>query len=121
MNNQYIQRYLRLNESSVVMNSESSDADNFDFKVDRGCFSSADDHDSNKKKEEDNIQDAFLLQLQDGIEKNLIKGMKISKEQKMRLQEQKQWGPPSFFKTDSSAQRLITEDFSDHAVVVSSP
>lgn len=29
--NKEIQKYLRLNESSVVMNSESSDADNFDF------------------------------------------------------------------------------------------
>ena len=37
------------------------------------------------KENEDNIQDAFLLQLQDGIEKNLIKGMKISKEQKVQL------------------------------------
>ena len=74
------------------MNSESSDADNFDFEVTKGYFSSTDDENANKnmqeegiKEDEDNIQDAFLLQLQDGIEKNLIKGMKISKEQKVQL------------------------------------
>lgn len=89
MKNQQIDKYLRLNESSVVMNSESSDDDNFDFQVDKGYFSSTDEDQPNKEKQEaeDNIQDAFLLQLQDGIEKNLIRGMKISKEQRMQLQE----------------------------------
>ena len=64
MKNKDIKRYLRLNESSVVMNSESSDADNFDFQVNKGYFSSSDDDDNlNKKKEEeeDNLQDTFLL------------------------------------------------------------
>ena len=32
--NKDIKGYLKLNECSVVMNSESSDVDNFDFKVD---------------------------------------------------------------------------------------
>ena len=45
------------------MNSESSDANNFDFKVDKGYYSSSndddDDVDKEKSEEEDNMQDAF--------------------------------------------------------------
>ena len=50
------------------MNSESSDADNFDFQVTKGYFSSTEDENADNDKEkpgfqedEDNIQDAFLI------------------------------------------------------------
>ena len=52
MQNKEILKYLRLNESSVVMNSESSDADNFDFKVTKGYFSSTGDENADNNKEE---------------------------------------------------------------------
>ena len=67
MQNKEILKYLRLNESSVVMNSESSDADNFDFQVTKGYFSSTEDDNliQNKKgegfQEEKNLSGTFLL------------------------------------------------------------
>ena len=74
LKNSSVRKYLRLNETSVVMHSDSSGEDNFDFQVNKGYFSTSDDEnpEQNTKVDEDRIQDAFLLQLQDGIEKSLI-------------------------------------------------
>ena len=52
MKDRKVDRFLRMHENTVVMNSESSDSEGFDFEVQKGYFSSSDD-DAQKKKVKD--------------------------------------------------------------------
>ena len=78
-----VTKYLKLNESLVVLES-SSEEDDFNFNVHKGYFSSSDE-DQNDDKKVVVPQDEFSINFRNLVRDKTIQGLKISHKQKLSI------------------------------------